>query len=47
MAASENQRTEEGRDSAKVGDTLNRNLPTQTPQFRADARVDTMREVTG
>jgi hypothetical protein len=31
----------------KRGDTLNRNLPTPIPQFRADTRLDTMRKVIG
>lgn len=31
----------------KRGDTLNRNLSTPIPQFRADTRLDTMRKATG
>lgn len=31
----------------KRGDTLNRNLPRPIPEFRADARLDTMRKTTG
>jgi hypothetical protein len=31
----------------KRGDTLNKNLPKPIPQFRAGARLDTMRKATG
>jgi hypothetical protein len=31
----------------KRSDTLNRNLPTPIPQFRADATLGTMRDETG
>jgi hypothetical protein len=31
----------------KRGDTLNKNLPTPIPQFRADTKLETMRKETG
>jgi hypothetical protein len=31
----------------KRGDTLNRNLPKPIPQFRADTKLETMRNATG
>jgi hypothetical protein len=31
----------------KRGDTLNKNLPKPIPQFRGDAKLETMRKVTG
>jgi hypothetical protein len=31
----------------KRGDTLNKNLPMPIPQFRADAKLETMRNATG
>jgi hypothetical protein len=36
-----------GQIQQKRGDTLNKNLRTPIEQFRADAKLDTMREVTG
>lgn len=29
------------------GDTLNKNLPKPTPEFRANTKLDTMRKATG
>lgn len=40
-------RDKDGEIQQKRGDTLNKNLPTPIPQFRADATLRHMREVTG
>ncbi len=40
-------RDRNGEISQKRGDTLNKNLPTPIPEFRSDATLKHMREVTG
>lgn len=40
-------RDEDGEIRQKRGDTLNRNLPQPIPEFRSDATLGYMREVTG
>jgi hypothetical protein len=40
-------RDRDGEISQKRGDTLNKNLSTPIPEFRADTKLETMRKETG
>jgi hypothetical protein len=40
-------RDQNGEIQQKRSDTLNKNLPTPIPQFSPNAKLDTMRKVTG